>query len=222
MTDEVGNNVRSTEYDAFGNWRAAKGQSNIQMLYQSQQQDPESNLYYLRARYYDPATGRFISRDPVKGYLQDPRTQNGYDYALNNPINLNDPSGEDVIGGCVNVNAGLALYGTCSVCVAYSTEENRFGVLSTMGIGGTTGATASVGVGGLYSNANSLLDLTEQDIFTGGSGGELIEGGGDVSWDRDNPNIKTYNFGVAGGANFSPPFIPAEYHGGTSYTALYW
>ncbi len=100
MTDEVGNKVRSTEYDPFGNWRAANGQANIQMLYQGQQQDPESNLYYLRARYYDPSTGRFISRDPVKGYLNDPRTQNGYDYALSNPVNLSDPSGEYPLAAC--------------------------------------------------------------------------------------------------------------------------
>lgn len=51
-------------------------------------------MYYLRARYYDPATGRFISRDPVKGTLTNPITQNAYVYAGNNPINITDPSGE--------------------------------------------------------------------------------------------------------------------------------
>ncbi len=94
VTDEVGNKVRSTEYDPFGNWRAAKGQANIHMLYQGQQLDNESSLYYLRARYYDPTIGRFISKDPLKGYLTIPQTQNPYAYALNNPVNLSDPSGE--------------------------------------------------------------------------------------------------------------------------------
>jgi len=91
---EVGNKVRSTEYDPFGNWRAANGQANIHMLYQSQQQDPESSLYYLRARYYDPLIGRFISKDPVKGSLTLPQSQNPYAYAGNNPVNRSDPSGK--------------------------------------------------------------------------------------------------------------------------------
>lgn len=60
------------------------------------QLDPESSLYFLRARYYDPKVGRFISRDPVSGVLTNPQTQNPYVYALNNPVNNSDPSGEAV------------------------------------------------------------------------------------------------------------------------------
>ena len=82
ITDENGVKVRSTEYDPFGNWRAAIGQSNIHMLYQGQQLDPESNLYYLRARYYDPTIGRFISKDPVKVTLTLPQSQNPYAYVI--------------------------------------------------------------------------------------------------------------------------------------------
>ncbi len=96
VTDSSGAKLRSTEYDPFGNWRAANGQSNIQMLYQGQQQDPESNLYYLRARYYDTTTGRFISKDPVEGTLGNTQSQNGYNYANDNPVNLSDPSGRIV------------------------------------------------------------------------------------------------------------------------------
>jgi RHS repeat-associated protein len=93
VTDEVGNKVRSTEYDPFGNWHKAQGQANIHMLFQGQQQDPESSLYYMRARYYDPFIGRFISRDPIKGSLLIPKSQNSYQYAYNNPIIMSDPSG---------------------------------------------------------------------------------------------------------------------------------
>lgn len=111
VTDEVGNKVRSTEYDPFGNWRAANGQANIHMLYQSQQLDSESSLYYLRARYYDPLIGRFISKDPAMGVLSNPQTQNPYAYALNNPINNSDPSGEFYIPGALFLGGGLALAG---------------------------------------------------------------------------------------------------------------
>jgi hypothetical protein len=54
-------------------------------------------LYYLRARYYAPSTGRFTQRHPVPGVLSWPDTLNAYPYALNNPANLTDPSGEFVL-----------------------------------------------------------------------------------------------------------------------------
>ncbi|GEM_PF-3338472 len=50
-------------------------------------------LIYLRARYYDPSTGRFLSKDPAGGKLSSPVTQNKYVYANNNPVNAGDPTG---------------------------------------------------------------------------------------------------------------------------------
>jgi RHS repeat-associated protein len=50
-----------------------------------------TSLYYLRARYFDPATFRFISRDPLLSL--DPQQINPYVFALNNPISFADPSG---------------------------------------------------------------------------------------------------------------------------------
>ena len=52
-----------------------------------------SGLYYIRARYYDSSTGRFISRDPLKSIS--PREVNPYQYALNNPLRFVDPLGEE-------------------------------------------------------------------------------------------------------------------------------
>jgi RHS repeat-associated protein len=54
----------------------------------SQYTDAESGLVYLRARYYDPTTGQFISRDPIESVTRVP-----YSYAGNNPLNNVDPSG---------------------------------------------------------------------------------------------------------------------------------
>lgn len=57
-----------------------------------------SGLYYYRLRYYDPAAGRFISRDPM-GLWGDPGQRgNGQSYCGNNPINWTDPLGETSIG----------------------------------------------------------------------------------------------------------------------------
>jgi len=57
--------------------------------YTAREWDPEINLYYYRARYYDPKVGRFISEDPI-GLMGGP---NLYEYALNRPQQLVDPSG---------------------------------------------------------------------------------------------------------------------------------
>jgi RHS repeat-associated protein len=58
-----------------------------------EQRDADSSLYYLRARYHDPATGRFLSADPLAGAPTQPQTMNRYVYALNNPVNRVDPTG---------------------------------------------------------------------------------------------------------------------------------
>ena len=52
--------------------------------------DAELSAYYFRARYYDPATGRFVSNDPIQFAGQDP---NLYRYVGNSPHTFTDPTG---------------------------------------------------------------------------------------------------------------------------------
>ncbi len=55
--------------------------------------DSDLGLYYLRARYYNPLTGRLMSRDPNAGTLVDPKTLHKYLYANGDPVNGIDPTG---------------------------------------------------------------------------------------------------------------------------------
>jgi len=55
--------------------------------------DPGTGLYYLRARYYDPIIGRFFVRDSFGTRAATPRAAMSYNYALNSPLLLRDPSG---------------------------------------------------------------------------------------------------------------------------------
>jgi RHS repeat-associated protein len=54
---------------------------------------PETGLQYLQARFYDPATGQFLSRDPLQELTRQP-----YSYAGDDPLNLVDPSGMSCSG----------------------------------------------------------------------------------------------------------------------------
>jgi RHS repeat-associated protein len=58
-------------------------------------QDPTTGLYYVKARWYDPVTGRFISEDPIG---PDGGDWNHYGYVRNEPINGIDPTGETCCG----------------------------------------------------------------------------------------------------------------------------
>ena len=69
----------------FGAVRLQNGGGSNQWLFTGEQRDADG-LYFLRARYYDPASGRFLGRDPLT--LGHP-----YSYVGSNPVNLIDPYG---------------------------------------------------------------------------------------------------------------------------------
>jgi RHS repeat-associated protein len=57
--------------------------------------DRELGLIYMRARYYDPMLGRFLSPDPLRFVEDNPMSFNRYDYANGNPYRYRDPDGRD-------------------------------------------------------------------------------------------------------------------------------
>jgi len=90
LTGHEGSTLQTIGYSPFGEKQGTSGSANNNQLYfTGREEDPDSGLYYFRARYYDPSIGRFISEDP-KGF---DAGVNFYAYASNNPINANDPMG---------------------------------------------------------------------------------------------------------------------------------
>jgi RHS repeat-associated protein len=63
------------------------------MLYSGEQFDPNLQMQYLRARYYDQNSGRFNRVDPFGGNNSDPQSLHKYGYAHSNPVMGIDPSG---------------------------------------------------------------------------------------------------------------------------------
>ena len=90
LTDQTGGVAASYTYDATGNLATKTGTADTPLRWNGQTQDADTGLYYLRARYYDPATTQFLSVDPLAAI-----TQAIYSYASNNPLNRVDPTGLD-------------------------------------------------------------------------------------------------------------------------------
>lgn len=93
LVDGEGDVVDGYTYDVFGALRSQSGASENPWLFTGEQRDGENDLYYLRARYYDPSTGRFLTQDPLWGSAGLPVSQNRYPYVGCNPTNRIDPTG---------------------------------------------------------------------------------------------------------------------------------
>ena len=100
LVDDTGSEVARFEYDSFGIERSASGSqatlpSSLQgdFRYHGQWQEASTGLYFVRARNYDPATGRFTSRDPFEGVFEEPESFHPYTWVANNPRVYRDPLG---------------------------------------------------------------------------------------------------------------------------------
>jgi RHS repeat-associated protein len=80
-------------YSAFGRTLAATGSSPSPYRYGGQWEEPRSGLYHLRARWMDPASGRFVSTDPFTGVERSSVSLHRYLYAHGNPATYADPRG---------------------------------------------------------------------------------------------------------------------------------
>jgi RHS repeat-associated protein len=97
LVDSTGQIATRYAYDPFGVPLAGDGVPNP-WQFTGEAWDAGVELLYLRARYYQPETGRFITRDPWTGDYDRPATLHLYGYARSNPVNVVDPSGFQACG----------------------------------------------------------------------------------------------------------------------------
>lgn len=155
LTDMNGSVSDRYTYEAYGTQSLGMGNTTNEFRYAGEQFDPNVSFYYLRARYYSPDTGRFVSTDPIEGDIFEPVSLHRYLYANTNPVDMRDPSGKDTLPE----------------------------ILAASAISGGIGATAAVaglvvkaGLGGTVTLADAGRAILAGFVI-GASGGALAAGG---------------------------------------------
>ena len=163
--------------------------------------DSESGTIYLRARYYDPTIGRFISRDSFAGKLDDPLSLNLYTYCANNPVYYSDPTGH-IAGVDDAIIAGtLIVAGIVSLASTVLSQPQVQEDLSTMI------NKASYAVEEFAENTTSLLASAISTIgcgiaeFTGISSSSVLSA----------PTGLMSNFSTTVDSNYNPYLAPWLY-----------
>ncbi|MFZ3200416.1 MAG: RHS repeat-associated core domain-containing protein [Candidatus Acidiferrales bacterium] len=90
LTNSAGAVADTYTHDSFGKSTATTGTLVNPFQYTAREFDTDTNLYFYRARYYDPTTGRFLSEDPL---MFNSGQINFYDYVGNSPVTRIDPMG---------------------------------------------------------------------------------------------------------------------------------
>ncbi len=115
ITDQAGNLVGSVKYDAFGRELDLSGNMSLpgsaggDFRFHGQWKEAATGLYDLRARDYDPETGRFLAADPAEPDYYEPESLNRYLFANANPYVNSDPSGRFTL---VSVNISINIQAT--------------------------------------------------------------------------------------------------------------
>ncbi|RAP35092.1 hypothetical protein DID80_06765 [Candidatus Marinamargulisbacteria bacterium SCGC AAA071-K20] len=130
--------------------------------------DSENELYYFNARFYDPETKRFLSKDPAGMSASDPRTLNRYTFVNNNPLRYYDPDGRfwKELGQFSSSIAShsaknMLIFGAASLAFNLAAGNDNLGdsVLGGMMIGAGYGALQGASYGLNAFNKPGLADI---------------------------------------------------------------
>ncbi len=183
LTDGNGNIVWNYAYDAFGNQKETVNSGTEPynpFRYTGEYFDAETGFIYLRARYMNPETGRFISEDPACDGI------NWYAYAGGNPVRYYDPSGysfEDSIAGIITALDEGALANVVSCLLEITGKDMDSYVAESFSdyyLGRLIGDTLcmAINAGTAVVSAKGIIDsIATGASITVSSGGVLTAGG---------------------------------------------
>jgi RHS repeat-associated protein len=186
LTNEQGIIVDQRTYDSFGNTLSQLDPTvKFRFGYTGRESDPETGLYYYRARYFDANVGRFISTDPIGFEAGD---SNLYRYVNNSSTLATDPSGKifNILGGAAigGFAGGVigGLYALADDIQSGHLNENTFErVVNGAATGAIAGAVIGSGlaiVGGLAGLAVTAKLVSASTVTATG----LVAGAGFSGW----------------------------------------
>ena len=170
VIDSGNDDLQHYQYSAYGQLLSTSTNAiSTSRTFTGRELDSESGLYYFRARYYDPASGRFLSRDPFGTRGGSP---NRYSYARNNPLLYGDPLGLWTlqVGGYLAGGAGAGWTFSGGIAMGYSAADGL--TFAWYGNGGTGSYIGHGGSGGVEfgaSSNNNVSQLSGPSLDTGAS-----------------------------------------------------
>jgi RHS repeat-associated protein len=153
-------------YDEFGNVLIDSNPAFQPFGFAGGLYDYQTGLVRFGARDYDAETGRWTSKDPIGFNGED---ANLYRYVWNDPVNINDPSGQiaQILAGAL-IGAGTDLF------IQLLKNDGKIGCINwgevglSAGVGALTGGLGSVlGRSGLTAGLKGLSNATKGDIGEG-------------------------------------------------------
>jgi RHS repeat-associated protein len=123
LSDSAGDASDTYVYNAFGERLSRTGATANPYQFAGDRYGELEGLTFLRARYYDPSTGRFISKDPFEGVLRDPVSLHRYLYANANPVAFTDPTG---LMSLAEVKVSASIGFTISLSVSLISGDSIF------------------------------------------------------------------------------------------------
>ena len=166
LADSTGAITKTYKYDAFGVEKNIEDSDTNVFRYCGEYYDAEIGTVYLRARYYDPTIGRFISRDSFTGKNDDPLSLNLYTYCANNPIVNIDPDGHfwHIVGAAI---VGAVVNSAITVTTNLITGQKwSDGLLQSAAIGAASGALAATGLGTAVKVVGDVAISVVDDMAT--------------------------------------------------------
>ncbi|WP_052953971.1 RHS repeat-associated core domain-containing protein [Clostridium sp. C8] len=181
LIDKSGAEVVSYSYDTWGKLISIEGSLKDTVgvknpyRYRGYRYDTETGLYYLNARYYNPEWGRFINADSYTGdggLL----SHNLFSYCMNDPVNLQDPSGNIAISTLIMIG-GLVAWGAGTIYSAVKQKQatGKVDWLYAVSYGASWGYTAMT-LGLAAASLASMASSVPSNATGGSSGSTSLTG----------------------------------------------
>jgi len=173
ISDQFGSLVNQYSYDSFGRAVSETELVDYPFGFAGAEHDEETGLYYMRARYYDTFSGRFIQADG-RSFTAG---ANLFHYVKNNPLSFTDPQGQAIYGAAIGASTNLLLQASLGRSSKKDTAPLDFGSFAfdvAMGAASCGAGNVLKGIG-LHGIRTSYLHALKQAVLPQAGGSAVVD-----------------------------------------------